>query len=257
MIFIDSKVILISGGAGFLGSHFSELVIKNNGIPVILDNSKYKIAKLEKTLQKFNSPYFIEKVDLTDEKKIKKVVSQIVKKFKKIDCIINNVASNQMYNVNESKFERFKLANWNKDLEIGLTANFLVTKLVIPSMIKNKSGNIINISSDLGLIAPNQNLYGRNRKPVTYSVVKHGIIGFSRYLSTYYNKYKIRSNAICPGGVEDGQNKKFIKKISKLIPNGRMAKINDYDGLLLYLLSDSSSYMNGAVISIDGGRTAW
>tara|TARA_B000000532_G_C18782141_1_gene368770 strand:- start:105 stop:878 length:774 start_codon:yes stop_codon:yes gene_type:complete len=257
MIFIDSKVILISGGAGFLGSHFSKLIIKNNGIPVILDNSKYRIAKLEKTLQKFNSPYFVEKVDLTDEKKIKKVVSQVVKKFKKIDCIINNVASNQMYNVNDSKFERFKLANWNKDLEIGLTANFLVTKLVIPSMIKNKSGNIINISSDLGLIAPNQILYGKNRKPVTYSVVKHGIIGFSRYLSTYYNKYKIRSNAICPGGVEDGQNKKFIKKISKLIPNGRMAKINDYDGLLLYLLSDSSSYMNGAVISIDGGRTAW
>ena len=101
-----------------------------------------------------------------------------------------------MYNVNDSKFERFKLANWNKDLEIGLTANFLVTKLVIPSMIKNKTGNIINISSDLGLIAPNQILYGKNRKPVTYSVVKHGIIGFSRYLSTYYNKYKIRSNAI-------------------------------------------------------------
>ena len=125
-------------------------------------------------------------------------------------------------------------------------------------MIKKKSGSIINISSDLGLIAPNQAIYNSNiKKPVSYSVVKHGMIGFGRYLATYLADKNIRSNVLCPGGIYNKQPKKFINKLTKLIPLKRMAKINDYDGIILYLCSDYSSYMTGSVISCDGGRTAW
>ena len=132
-------------------------------------------------------------------------------------------------------------------------------------MLKNDlQGVIINVSSDLGLIAPDQRLYeieGLNRdkqpvKPLTYSVIKTGLIGLSRYLATYFEG-RIRSNAICPGGVENNQNNKFVKKLEKLIPYGRMAKQDELMGLIVFLLSDASMYINGAVIPIDGGRTVW
>ena len=113
------------------------------------------------------------------------------------------------------------------------------------------------MSSDLGIIAPNQSIYGSKKKPITYSVVKHGIIGFSKYLASYLSKYGIRSNALCPGGIKNKHDKKFVKKLTNLIPLGRMANITDYDGIILYLISDSSKYMTGSVVSVDGGRTAW
>mgnify|MGYP006229529429 CR=1 FL=1 len=125
-------------------------------------------------------------------------------------------------------------------------------------MINQKNGNIINISSDLGIIAPNQFLYEKNnKKPVSYSVVKHGIIGFSKYLATYLADYNIRSNSFCPGGISNNQPRKFVNKIKKLIPLKRMAEINDYDGIILYLCSDYSSYMTGSTIVCDGGRSSW
>ena len=118
-------------------------------------------------------------------------------------------------------------------------------------------GNIINISSDLGIIAPDQRLYNHTtfRKPVSYSVVKHGIIGLTKYTASYWAKKNIRCNAIAPGGMSNNQNKNFIKKINKIIPIGRMAKKNEFNDLILFLSSDSSSYMTGSIVVADGGRT--
>jgi len=124
-------------------------------------------------------------------------------------------------------------------------------------MMRQRYGNIINISSDLGIIAPNQKIYGTSKKPITYSVIKHGIIGFSKYLSTYLSDYNIRSNTLCPGAIKYKVSKSLIKNIKKLIPLNRMAEIDDYDGIILYLCSDKSSYMNGSTIICDGGRTVW
>ena len=132
-------------------------------------------------------------------------------------------------------------------------------------MLKNKiPGVILNISSDLVLIAPNQSLYKiegldscqQPVKPITYSVIKTGLIGLSRYLSTYFGD-KIRSNTISPGGVENNHNIDFLNKIEKLIPLKRMAIKEELIWTVVFLLSDASSYINGAVIPVDGGRTAW
>ena len=125
-------------------------------------------------------------------------------------------------------------------------------------------GVIINISSDLGVIAPDQRLYRNSKrkknnqfvKPVSYSVVKHGIIGLTKYLATYWPD-KVRCNALCPGGISTNIDKKIEKRITQLIPMGRMAHKDDYQGAIIFLLSPASSYMNGAVLNIDGGRTAW
>ena len=257
MFDLSSKIIIITGGAGLLGSRLAEIIISNNGTPIILDNDNKKIVKLKKNVNKKN---LIEchKVDITNKKQIKNTIDKIYKKYKKIDCLINNAGYNPKLGLKNNKLENFTIKQWEKEIQIGLTGSLVVTQETVKRMIKQRNGNIINISSDLGVIAPNQSLYSKNnKKPISYSVVKHGIIGFSKYLATYLAEYNIRSNTLCPGGISNNQPKEFVTKIKKLIPLKRMAKINDYDGIILYLCSDYSSYMTGSTIVCDGGRSAW
>ena len=124
---------------------------------------------------------------------------------------------------------------------------------------KNKKGSIINISSDLGIKAPNQKIYKHLNfvKPVTYSVIKHGIIGLSKYICSYWGESGVRCNTIAPTGVYNKQDKKFVKKLIQNIPLKRMARLEDLDGIIIYLLSDLSSFLNGSLISVDGGRAVY
>ena len=131
-------------------------------------------------------------------------------------------------------------------------------------MAKKKGGVILNISSDLSVISPDQRLYNKSinkklkrAKPVTYSVTKTGLIGLTRYIATYWSNKNIRCNAISPGGIYDGQEKIFVKKLSKLIPLGRMAKKDEYRSAIQFLCSEASSYMTGQNLVIDGGRSIW
>ena len=132
-------------------------------------------------------------------------------------------------------------------------------------MAENGNGVILNISSDLGVIAPDQRLYKKKDideelqpvKPVTYSVVKHGIIGLTKYLATYWCDKGVRVNALCPGGVYNNQPEDFVKRLTQLIPLGRMADPDEYNEAVLFLISDASRYMTGSVVVMDGGRTCW
>jgi len=147
-----------------------------------------------------------------------------------------------------------------------LTGAFLCAKHYGYGITQNPSGGvIINISSDLGLIAPDQRLYSNSDlnakdqsvKPVTYSVAKTGLLGLTRYLATYWIDKNVRCNAICPGGVENGQPDTFLNNVSSRIPMGRLARPNEYQGTLIWMLSEASSYLNGAIIAVDGGRSTW
>ncbi len=132
-------------------------------------------------------------------------------------------------------------------------------------MANAEQGVILNIGSDLGLIAPGQRLYRLEGiapdqqpvKPVTYSVVKSGLIGLTRYLATYWAEAGVRANLIAPGGVQNDQDIVFVKRLSSLMPLGRMARPDEYKAAVAFLISDASSYMTGAVLPIDGGRTCW
>ena len=119
-------------------------------------------------------------MDITNKKRVENIINQITKKYKRIDCLINNAATNPKSNNKKNNFENISLDQWNKEINIGLTGALIVTQAVVNKMIKQRYGNIINISSDLGIIAPNQKIYGSSKKPITYSVIKHGIIGFSK-----------------------------------------------------------------------------
>lgn len=257
---IENKVVVITGGAGLLGKTFVEAIAEIKGIPVILDLNAKKSKKLGNSIyKKFNIKPLTIQADVSKLNSIKKANSLIIKKYKRIDVLINNAANNPKLNTkNDTTLENFSIPNWNKDLDVGLKGPFLCCQVFGKEMLKRKSGVIINISSDLGIISPDQRLYGKlNKKSVTYSVVKHGIIGLTKYISTYWANKGIRANTLCPGGIFDNQSNAFVKKVNDLIPLKRMANKDEYKSAIQFLSSDASSYMNGANLIIDGGRSSW
>lgn len=268
---LKDKVIVITGAAGFLGKHHAEAIAAFGGTLVLLDISKDNVESLAKELSKKYSISAIGfEVDITKEEQIESNLHKIIQKYGKIDGLVNNAANNPKMEedkrVNFSRLENFMLDSWEKDLAVGLTGAFLCAKYYGFEISKNPNGgSIVNISSDLGLIAPDQRLYlepevdqnFQNVKPVSYSVVKTGLLGLTRYLATYWSDSKVRCNAMCPGGVENGQPNNFLREVNFRIPAGRLASANEYQGTLIWMLSDASSYLNGAIIPIDGGRTVW
>ncbi len=268
---LDEKVIVITGAAGLLGKKHAEAIACYGGIPILIDIDQ---NKLDIVVNEINENYQINckgyVVDITVEEQIKENITELIKDYGKVDGLINNAANNpkieKKNDIEFSRLENFAEHTWNNDIDVGLKGAFLCSKYYGNEISNNPNGgSIVNISSDLGLIAPDQDLYmeedlPKNKqpvKPVTYSIVKSGIIGLTRYLATYWPKSKVRCNALCPGGIENNQSEEFLNKISKKIPMGRLAKAEEYQGTIIWLLSDASSYLNGAIISVDGGRTVW
>ena len=269
---ITGKVIVITGGAGLIGRRHTEAVLEGEGIPVLLDIFK---EPLEKVKEDFLSRYPGAKIetyvaDITDRKCLEVSRDELLSKYGHIDGLINNAANNPKVeggskNLGAMRFHNLPLSIWEDDMKVGLTGAFLCCQVFGYEMEKQRSGVIINISSDYGVISPNQNIYKKEGvpeeeqtvKPVSYSVVKHGIMGLTKYLATYWAKSGIRVNTLCPASLSNGQDEEFVKKISELIPMGRMSKPHEYPATVLYMLSDASSYMTGATVILDGGRTIW
>jgi NAD(P)-dependent dehydrogenase (short-subunit alcohol dehydrogenase family) len=268
---LDDKVVVVTGATGLLGRKHIEAIAAYGGKPIIIDLSKNNIDRLIQEIDtKFNVQASGYVVDITNEDEIKKNLNEIIDQFGRIDCLVNNAANNpkveKSSEKNFTRLENFPLDVWNKDIAVGLTGAFLCAKYYGNQISKNSNGGVIvNISSDLGLISPDQRLYQQSGlpesqqpvKPVTYSVVKTGVIGLTRYLATYWAEKNVRCNAICPGGVENGQPKEFIQEVSLRIPVGRLANANEYQSTLIWMLSDASSYLNGAIVPVEGGRTVW
>ena len=268
---LDGKIIVITGALGLLGRKHAEAIAAYGGIPVLLDLSKEAVEDLANQLK---NDYQVDaigfEVDITNESQIQHNATELMEIYGKIDGLVNNAANNPKVEdsseKNFSRLENFPLDVWNQDLSVGLTGAFLCAKYYGYQISKNSNGgSIVNVSSDLGLIAPDQRLYAKSNlkeedqlvKPITYSVVKTGLLGLTRYLATYWAEKNVRCNAICPGGVENEQSEIFLKEVSALIPMNRLAKSDEYQGTLVWMLSNASSYLNGAVVAVDGGRTAW
>jgi NAD(P)-dependent dehydrogenase (short-subunit alcohol dehydrogenase family) len=255
------KIALITGGCGLLGWEYAKSLNEINYKVIILDNNLFKIKQRKHSLNKLNLDIDIYAVDITNEKNLIKKIKEIINKHKKIDVLINNAAIDFKpikKNIKiKNNFLDFDQKRWEREISVGLTGAFLCSKVIGKYMVKKKYGIILNIASDLSIIAPNQDLYKhlRTSKPVSYSVIKHGIHGLTKYLAALWAKLNIRVNTLSPSGVLTNQDKIFIKKIKKLIPMNRMAKVNEYNEAIKYLCSDKSSYLTGQNIIIDGGRT--
>ena len=264
---LSGRTAVVTGGAGLLGYYHGAILAAAGARVVLLDLPGANPETRAKQLgEEYGSESLGIATDITNESSLVDARAQISSRFAPVDILINNAANNPKVedgNTTWSRLENFPLDLWQADIGVGLTGAFLCSRLFGADMARRKGGVILNIASDLALISPDQRLYrvdgvpedAQPVKPVTYSVVKTGIIGLTRYLATYWSEANVRVNAISPGGVVNNQSDIFLKRLSQLIPLRRMANRDEYQGAVLFLCSDASSYMTGANLVIDGGRT--
>lgn len=272
MFDLKGKVAVITGGAGLLGVKHAEAIAELGGIPVIVDLEQERCNQVaEQIRNEFGVACIGARSDITDSKQVVELRTLIMAKFGRVDILVNNAANNPavgaggLNQIHGSRLEVFPVDIWNQDIAVGLTGAFLCARTFGPVMAEQGGGVILNISSDLSLISPDQRIYRKSGqsgqtqpvKPVTYSVVKSGLIGLTRYLATYWVEQGVRCNALSPGGVYTNQDEAFVRRLSQLIPMGRMAHKDEYKAAVAFLVSEASSYMNGANIVMDGGRTTW
>ena len=261
---------MITGGAGLLGRHHARAIAAGGGNPVLVD---LKSEAAEVVAREVERDYAVTAIalagDITEPAAVEGLGREVMARFGRIDILINNAANNpkveSVGDVEFSRLESFPLGQWHDDIAVGLTGAFLMSQVIGREMAAAGRGVILNIASDLAVIAPDQRLYRRegldeNRqpvKPVSYSVVKSGLIGLTRYLATYWADRGVRANALSPAGVYNEQPEDFVRRLSSLVPLGRMAAEDEYEAAVLFLCSDASSYMTGQNVVMDGGRSVW
>lgn len=267
---LTGRVAIITGGAGLLGTKHAEAIAEAGGIPVLADIAGVAAEEGARQIaETFKVPAIGCQMDVTQPAQIQALLDSVLARFSRVDILINNAANNPrlegQFHLEWSRLENFPLAQWEADIAVGLTGTFLCSQIIGSEMARRKQGVILNVASDLAVIAPDQRIYRQPGLPddqqpvksVTYSAVKTGIIGLTRYLATYWAKDGVRVNAISPGGVYNGEPDEFVCRLSNLIPLGRMADRDEYKAAIIFLCSDASSYMTGANLIIDGGRSCW
>ena len=258
---LEKKNILIVGGAGLLGRQFCTEIINSGANVIAADINLPALKDLKHKLPSLN----IVELDITSEASISAGITSFQNVSESLDGIVIATGIDAKVSENESshftKLENFPINQWEFEVAAGLTGPFLLLKHC--STFLSKGSSVVIIASDLSVISPDQRLYNlgnteyKNFKPITYSAIKSGLIGIVRYLSTYWAPRDIRVNALSPGGVLNGQPEIFVKELETRIPLGRLARQDEYNQALTFLLSDSSRYMTGQNLVIDGGRSVW
>jgi NAD(P)-dependent dehydrogenase (short-subunit alcohol dehydrogenase family) len=270
---LAGKTGLITGAAGLLGMEHAAALLESGAKVVLTDIDDVLLKAAYNRLAKNYDPVNIlmNEMDVSLLENIRRVAEQLWQANVRIDILINNAAIDPKVNDSNGVFESSRLENfpidqWNLQVAVGLTGAFLCSQVFGAAMAKDgKGGIILNIASDLSVFSPDQRLYRKTElpddrqpvKPVTYSVIKTGLVGLTRYLATYWADRGVRSNALSPGGVFNEQGEDFVNRLSSLIPLGRMAKRDEYRSAVQFLCSEASSYMNGQNIIMDGGRSSW
>ncbi len=270
---LTGKTALVTGAAGLLGIEHAAALLESGAKAVLTDVNEAALQSAKTALAKDFDPrnIYCEVMDVSRLESIRPVAANLVSNGHRIDILVNNAAIDPKVKGDQgvletSRLENFALEQWNIQIAVGLTGAFLCSQVFGSAMAKSGTGGVIlNIASDLSVFSPDQRLYRKEGtpedmqpvKPVTYSVIKTGLIGLTRYLATYWAEKGIRCNALSPGGVFNGQGDDFVKRLSNLIPLARMASREEYRAAVQFLCSDASGYMNGQNIVIDGGRSIW
>lgn len=266
---LDGKTAFITGGAGLLGQQHAKALMQIGANVILCDINQQALFEAKERL---SSLYPVEvsvcELDITDEAAILDVYTDFKEKNIQIDILVNNAAidpkvKNDHSLLESSRLEYFSLSDWEHQISVGLTGAFLCSKIFGTPMATRRHGVILNIASDLSVFAPDQRIYRKEGlpeeqqpvKPITYSVIKTGLIGLTKYLAAYWADKQVRVNALSPGGIYTGQGDEFVKKLTDLIPMQRMANKDEYHGAVQFLCSDASKYLTGQNIVMDGGRS--
>jgi len=254
---LQTKVVVITGGAGLIGQEFIKAIVKNNGIAVIADINRELGLKVKKNLSKelnTNNIDFIE-LDTTSKTSLQACIRYLSDKYNRIDALVNNAYPR---NTNYGKhFFDVEYDDFVENTGLNLGGYFTASQQFAKYFYKQDHGNIINISSIYGLIAPKFEIYNGTHMtmPVEYAVIKSGLIHLTKYMAKYFKGKNIRVNTISPGGILDGQPDSFLREYKQKCLNKGMLEKSDLNGSLIYLLSDMSQYVNGQNIVVDDGFT--
>jgi NAD(P)-dependent dehydrogenase (short-subunit alcohol dehydrogenase family) len=270
---LTGKTALITGAAGLLGLEHAAALLESGARVVLTDISGPALESARGELSRsFDPANIVTRVmDVSRPADIRAVAERLWSDGLRIDILVNNAAIDPKVKGDQgvletSRLENFTLEQWDVQVAVGLTGAFLCSQVFGSAMARDGMGGVIlNIASDLSVFSPDQRLYRKDGlppdaqpvKPVTYSVIKAGLVGLTRYLATYWAENGVRANALSPGGVFNGQGEEFVQRLSSLIPLGRMAQRDEYRAAVQFLCSDASAYMNGQNIVMDGGRSVW
>ena len=263
---VRDRNIVLTGSSGTLGSQYADFLSSAGANMILIDLDNNKNKKLEKQIiKKYGTDCKSYSADISDKENVKNISNVIISEYQKIDGLINNAGFTSTFAKKQTKsyataFEEFPLDLWNQTLSVNLTGAFLCSQEFGRSMTKRGKGVIVNIASHYGLVGADQRIYGDSglNLPASYAASKGAIINLTRYLAAYWRQKNIRVNTLTPGGVLDTKHhsKDFIKKYSERTILNRMANKNEYNGAMLFLISDASSYMTGSNLVVDGGWTA-
>ena len=261
---IKEKIIAIIGATGILGTEYVKYLASLGATIIIGDINLNRCKDLSKEINAFGSKSFPIKIDNTDETSIINFFAEINKHFNRLDVLINNalVKPEGYY----APFEKYSKKTLKEVIDGNLIGVTLACREACKLFLTQGSGIIINVASIYGITAADQRLYegvnniyypdGKFSLPVSYAISKAGVVQLTKYLASYYREKNIRINCLTPGGVFNDHDDTFNKRYSYRTTIGRMADKNDYNGAILFLCSDASSYMSGANLIVDGGWTA-
>ncbi|MFA5065960.1 MAG: SDR family oxidoreductase [Dehalococcoidia bacterium] len=261
---LSNKVAIVTGASGQLGGEFVRTLLKAGArvaaFDIFLDNPKGRLNEIK------SEKLILAEVDVTDKDEITKGLYLVLSNFGPPKILINNAALDAPPNEDDQEtgpFETYPESSWQSTMDGNLKSMFLCCQVIGGHMASTGGGNIINISSIYGMLSPDQRIYeyramtGLFYKPVAYCVTKSGALNLTRYLATYWATKNVRVNTLTFGGVFNNQDEIFLKNYSRLVPMGRMARQDEYNGAIIFLASDASSYMTGSNMVIDGGYSCW
>ena len=265
MFGLEGRVAIVTGGMGLLGREFVKTLRAAGAKVAIFD---IRVDKYPKEFKKVlrDRDVIVCKTDISNRGSIKKSLRTVIKKWGRPKILINSAAVDvppQYSSTSGNLLEIYPEKLWDKIMDANVKGMFLCSQIIGTCMARGKGGSIINVSSIYGEISPDQRIYVRKRKkgtfikPISYCVSKGAIPSLTKYLATYWAKKNVRVNTVTFGGVFNNQDKEFVRNYSSRVPMGRMARRDEYNGAILFLASDASSYMTGANLVIDGGYTAW
>ena len=270
---LTGRVAIITGGAGLLGSQYADALAQAGAYVAVVDRRLDEARTLALSLSsRYRAPALAVRTDITRRSSVDRMVDRVVRKFGRIDILINNAALTVRGGAMAlqdyfAPFEEYAVATWERALAVNITGMFLCCQAVGRQMVAQGGGAVVNINSTYGVVAPDHRIYRGIRNPhsprqplntpVSYSVTKGAVLSLTRYLATYWADKNIRVNALTPGGTYENHDARFVTNYATRTPLGRMARPEEYQGAMLFLVSDASSYMTGANLVVDGGWTAW